>query len=81
MLILQAIRQAINEFKWQRVFLNTNVNAAFKNYRNNSSSIDLKCRFKYLQPCLNASIEIAQERYYHNTLNKLMNTQKNYKLY
>ena len=117
------LRRAINEFNWQRSFLNTNVNekvdifnstilnifsnfilhvpvvcdgkdppwfnkkiraliqeknVAFKNYRNNKGNIDLKCRLKYLQTCLNASIEVAKEKYYHNTVNKLMNTQKNY---
>ena len=122
----ELIRRAINEFNWQRVFLNTNVNekvdifnstilnilinfiphesvvcddkdppwfnkkiraliqeknVAFKNYRNNSSNIALKCRLKYLQTCLNASIEVAKEKYYHNTVNKLMNTQKNSKVY
>ena len=56
-------------------------NVAFKNYRNNSSNIALKCRLKYLQTCLNASIEVAKEKYYHNTVNKLMNTQKNSKVY
>ena len=119
----ELIRRAINEFNWQRAFLNTNVNekvdifnstilnilsnlipheflvyddkeppwfnkkiraliqeknVAFKNYRNNRGNIDLKCRLKYLQTCLNASIEVAKEKYYHNTVNKLMNTQKNY---
>ena len=122
----ELIRRAINEFNWQRVFLNTNVNekvdifnstilnifsnfilhisvvcdgkdppwfnkkiraliqeknVAFKNYRNNKGNIDLKCRLKYLQTCLNASIEVAKEKYYHNTVNKLMNTQKNSKVY
>ena len=120
------LRRAINEFNWQRSFLNTNVNekvdifnstilnifsnfilhisvvcdgkdppwfnkkiraliqeknVAFKNYRNNKGNIDLKCRLKYLQTCLNASIEVAKEKYYHNTVNKLMNTQKNSKVY
>ena len=120
------LRRAINEFNWQRSFLNTNVNekvdifnstilnifsnfilhisvvcdgkdppwfnkkiraliqeknVAFKNYRNNRGNIDLKCRLKYLQTCLNASIEVAKEKYYHNTVNKLMNTQKNSKVY
>ena len=56
-------------------------NVAFKNYRNNSSNIALKCRLKYLQTCLNASIEVAKEKYYHNTVNKLMNTQKNSRVY
>ena len=56
-------------------------NVAFKNYRNNRGNIDLKCRLKYLQTCLNASIEVAKEKYYHNTVNKLMNTQKNSKVY
>ena len=56
-------------------------NAAFKNYGINSSNIDLKCRLKYLQVCLNASIEVAKEIYYHNTVNKLINTQKNSKVY
>ena len=122
----ELIRRAINEFNWQRAFLNTNVNekvdifnstilnilsnfipheivvcddkdplwfnkkiraliqeinVAFNNYRNNSSNVDLKCRLKYLQTCLNASIEVAKEKYYHNTVNKLMNTQKNSKVY
>ena len=88
----ELIRRAIDEFNWQRVFLNTNVNekvdnstilnilsnfiphefvvcddkdppwfdkkiraliqekyVAFKNYRNNSSNVDLKCRLIYLQ--------------------------------
>ena len=56
-------------------------NVAFKNYRNNSGIIDLKCRLKYLQTYLNASIEVAKEKYCHNTVNKLMNTQENYKSY
>ena len=56
-------------------------NAAFKNYRNCSSNIDLKHRLKCLQACLNASIEVAKEKYYHNTVNKLINTQKNSKVY
>ena len=55
-------------------------NAAFRNCRNNSSNIDLKCRLKYLQACLNASVEVAKEKY-HNTVNKLINTQKNSKVY
>ena len=55
-------------------------NVAFKNYRNNSSNIDLKCRLKYLQACLNASVEVAKEKY-HNTVNKLINAQKNSKVY
>ena len=122
----EVIRRAINEFNWQRAFLNTSINekvyifnstilnilsnfipheyvvcddkdppwfnkkiraliqeknVAFKNYRNNKGNIDLKCRLKYLQTCLNASIEVAKEKYYHNTVNKVMNTQKNYKAY
>ena len=109
------IWRAINEFNWQRAFLNTNVNikvdifystilnilsnfipyefvvcddkdppwfnkkiraliqeknVAFKNYRNNSSNIDLKCYLKYLQAYLNASVEVAKEKYYHNTVQK-----------
>ena len=56
-------------------------NAAFKNYCNNSSNVDLKCRLKYLQACLNASIEVCKEKYYHNTTNKVLNTQKNSKVY
>ena len=55
-------------------------NAAFKNYRNNSSNIDLKYRLRYLQASLNASVEVAKEKYYHNTVNKLINTQKSYKV-
>ena len=91
----ELIRRAINEFNWQRAFLNTNVNekvdifnstilnilsnliphevlvyddkeppwfnkkiraliqeknVAFKNYRNNSSSITLKYLLKYFKP-------------------------------
>ena len=38
-------------------------NVAFKNYCNNSSNISLKCRLKYLQICLNASLEVAKEKY------------------
>ena len=56
-------------------------NAAFKNCRNDTSNIDLKCRLKYCQACLNASVAIAKEKYYHETVNKLMNTQKNSKVY
>ena len=41
----------------------------------------MKCHLKYLQTCLNASIEVAKEKYYQNTVNKLMNTQKNSKVY
>ena len=44
-------------------------NVAFKNYCNNSSNIDLKCHLKYLQICLDESIEVAKEKYYHNTVN------------
>ena len=55
--------------------------SAFKNYCNCSRKIDLKCRLKYLQACLNASIEVATEKYYHNTVNNLRNTQKNSKVY
>ena len=61
--------------------INPRKNVAFKNYFNNISNIALKCRLKYLQTCLNASIEVAKEKYYHNTVNKLMNTQKNSKVY
>ena len=118
----ELIRRAIDEFNWQRVFLNTNVNekvdnstilnilsnfiphefvvcddkdppwfnkkigaliqeknVAFKNYHNNSSNIALKCRLKYLQTCLNSCIEVAKEKY--NTVNKIMNSQKNSKVY
>ena len=53
----------------------------FKNYCNNSGNIDLKCCLKYLEACLNATIEVAKEKYYLNTVNKLMNTQKYYKVY
>ena len=56
-------------------------NGAFKNYRNNSSNTDLKCRLKYLQTCLNISIEVAKEKYYYNTVNKPINIQKNSTLY
>ena len=54
---------------------------AFKSYRNNSSNIALKCRLKNLQACLNASIKVAKEKYYNNTENKLINTQKNSKVF
>ena len=54
---------------------------AFKNDRNNSSNIALKCRLKYLQACLNASIEVDKEKFYHNTVNKVMNAPKNSKVY
>ena len=64
-----------------RALIQKKKNVAFKNYRNNNSNIALKCRLKYLQPCLNASTEAAKEKYYHNTVNKLMNTQKNSKVY
>ena len=56
-------------------------NVAFKNYCNNGSNFDLECRLKYLQAYLKASIEVAKERYYQNTVNKLINTQKEYKVY
>ena len=46
-----------------------------------SSHIDLKCHLKYLQTCFNGSIKVATEKYYHNTVNKLMNAQKNYRVY
>ena len=36
--------------------------------------------FEILQACLNASIEVAKEKH-HNTANKLINTQKSYKVY
>ena len=61
--------------------INSRKKCCIKNYRNNSSNITLKYRLKYLQFFVNASIEIAKEKYYHNTANKLMNTQKNSKLY
>ena len=122
----ELIRQAVNEFNWQRAFLNTNVNekvdtfnstilnilsnfiphkvvvfhdkdppwfnkkiraliqeknAVFKNYCNNSSNIDLKCRLKYLQAFLNVSIEASKEKYCHNKVNELMNTKKNSEVY
>ena len=50
-------------------------NVAFKHYCNNSSHIDLKCCLKYLQTCLNASIEVTKEKY-HNTVNQPMNMPK-----
>ena len=56
-------------------------NLAFKNYCNNSSNITSKCCLKYLQTHLNASIEVAKEKYYQNTVSKLMNTHKNFKIY
>ena len=36
---------------------------------------------KYLQACLNAFAEVAKEKCYHDTINKLLNTQKNSKIY
>ena len=36
---------------------------------------------KYLETCLNVSVEVAKEKCCHNTVNKLMNTQKNSKVY
>ena len=50
--------------------INPRKNVAFKNYRNNSSNIDLKCYLKYLQAYLIASVEVAKEKYYHNTVQK-----------
>ena len=44
--------------------------STFKNYRNNSSSTDLKSHLKYLQACLNDLIEIAKEKHYE-TVNNL----------
>ena len=41
----------------------------------------MKCRLKYLEACLNASIEVAKEKHYHNTINKLANVQKSFKVY
>ena len=43
------------------------------------NAVFLKSRVKYLQACLNASTEVAKEK--HNTLNKLVNTQKNCEVY
>ena len=55
-------------------------NVAYKTYRDNSGNIALKCRLKYLQTCLNAFIEVAKEKY-HKRTSKLINTQKNFKVY
>ena len=41
----------------------------------------MKCRLKYIQACLNAGIEAAKEKCYHNTVNKLINIQKSSKVY
>ena len=41
----------------------------------------MKCRLKYLEACLNTSVEVVKKKYYHNTVNKLINTQKNFKVY
>ena len=57
---------------------NKSINPRKKN--SNSSNIDLKCHFKHLQACLNASIKVAKEKY-HNIVNKLINTQKNSEVY
>ena len=56
-------------------------NVAFQNYPTDSSNNDWNYLLKYLQACLNASIEVPKEKYYHNTTNKLINTQKKSKLY
>ena len=61
--------------------INPRKKCCIKKYRVDSSHIDLKCRLKYLQSCLNTSIEVAKENYYYNTVNKLMDNQKNYKVY
>ena len=55
-------------------------NVAFQNYPTDSSNNDLKYLLKYLQASLNASIEVPNEKYYHNTTYKLINTQKKSKL-
>ena len=60
--------------------INPRKNASFKNYCNKSSNIDFKCRLKYLQVFLNSSIEVAQ-KYFHNTVNKLINTERDCKVY
>ena len=41
--------------------INPRKNPAFKNYRNNSSNIDLACHLKYLQAYLNVYIEVAKK--------------------
>ena len=48
-------------------------NVAFQNYPTDSSNNDLKYLLKYLQASLNASIEVPNEKYYHNTTYKLIN--------
>ena len=40
----------------------------------------MKCRLKYFQAFLNTCIDVAKEKY-HNTVNKLISTQKNSKVY
>ena len=64
--------------KWSYIYIYIALiqekNVAFKNYRDSSNNIALKC-LEY-QTCLNASIEVAKKC--HNTVNELMNTQKNY---
>ena len=47
--------------------------AAYQNYCNNSSrtNLYLKCRLKYFQVRLNASMETTKGKY-HNTANKLI---------
>ena len=50
-------------------------NVAYQNSCNNSrrTNLDLKCRLKYFQVRLNASIETAKGKS-HNTANKLIPT-------
>ena len=59
----------------ENMSINPRKNTAFKNYHDNDSNIDLKCHLKYLQTCLNASIEVTKEKY-HNTVNQPMNMPK-----
>ena len=40
----------------------------------------MKFGLEYLQACLNASNDVAEEKH-HNTVNKLINTQKNFQAY
>ena len=56
--------------------INQGKDAAFKIYHNNSNNIGLECRLKYLLACLNLSFEVPKGKYYHNTVNKLINTKK-----
>ena len=68
-------------FQQKKKTISRKENATFKRYRNNSGNVDLQGCFKYIYASLNALLEAAKEKYYHNAVNKLNNTQKNSKAY